>query len=200
MEIQIVKHSYFNYIVIDNFYTAQELKEIKKEIKILNIIAQHPDIAHTAHDENGNIKKSGRVTYLDHYYANNRNESAILKYGRKLYNAVIYNKIESEDVAFKQIRLSEADSTIVNFYGNNQEYKEHEDATSLTCVTFLGIGKFIGGNFYFPEINKQIEYKENRTVIFPGCAKHLAQPIKAEPNNYRVSITNLLYPVIPKYI
>ena len=53
--------------------------------------------------------------------------------------------------------------------------------------------KFKGGDIYFEELDKKIEFKNNRMVMFPGWALHQVSPVVMDEDeedlNGRVCIT-----------
>lgn len=191
MNIQPITKGPFNYIVIDDVYSDLEVEVLKKEIKDLKWFSQNPEETGTANDDTG-ILKTGRGIFIDDHFANNRNASVILRLNRIIFDERILKASEEFNYFFNHIRRCTQDGTLVNFYENGEVYKPHRDFAMITAVTFFSIGDITGGDLSFDEFDEVVEFKENRMVIFPGCALHTAHEVHAEPGNYRVSIAQFL--------
>jgi hypothetical protein len=176
-------------VFIEDFYTPEQLKIIKDEVKnILPFVQSDFKASCKLDDSNNKIsKKTGKSIWIyDLAQKINLNED-IIKLGRKIFSNEIYEAVEKISIHWKGIRLSGRDGLLVNYYADGEEYEAHEDNTLFTCISFLKIGDFEGGDLIFPEFNERIKFKENCTVIFPGCLTHKAEKIKAKKNNYRVT-------------
>lgn len=192
MNINFIKKNALEYVVIDNFYTKQELKLIYKELHLLLPHAQHANFTNVAKDKNNMPKKNGLGIFLDNFYGNERANSNILQFNRKIFNDELVKKLITFNVFFKHIQNCNIDFTLINYYKDNERYLSHHDKTILTAITTFQIGNFEGGNFCFTDYNETIKYKENRCIIFAGCIEHEAKPIIADKNSYRVSMAQFL--------
>lgn len=188
MKLSCYRVKNLSYIIIDDFFSEEELAQVLQEVVDVKRFSLHGIESATNHV--GQSLRSGKSVWLDQLYSENRNASAILQANRKLFSEEITEHAESFDVVFGFIKKSNRDSTLLNYYGSEQEYKPHHDETRISAVTFLEIGKFTGGEFYFPEQNEVIACKHNRTVVFPSCATHAALPIQGE--GIRVSIAQFV--------
>lgn len=187
MNIRLIEESPLRYILVDDFYTEQEVKLIKEElVAFAPYGVDAPEIG--AHEE----AKTGSGVHIDGMFKNNRHKSKILTVNRKLFCNELVEKAALLDANFCQLRNCNCDDTIVNYYTNQQEYKAHRDFTALTALTFFSIGSFTGGDFYFPEYNETVAFKENRLIIFSGSLLHQALPISAADDSCRVSIAQFL--------
>jgi len=135
--------------------------------------------------------KNAHGLFLDEHYQD-RNSSDILRLNRKLFCEELVVKATEFNQYFYTIRTCDFDATLVNFYGAGEEYKPHMDHNPITAITFFSLGEIEGGDFEFPEVNEIVPFKENRMVIFPGCAQHAAKQTQAKPGNYRVSMAQFL--------
>lgn len=177
----------------DNFFTENELKEVKEEVKLLYRFRKRPDQTGTAtHKQNSNdFKKTGQGVFLyDLYY--DPNDSPSLKYYDKIFKDVFTDKLIKEHILFKHIKQSTRNSVLLNYYGNHEEYKPHTDDTCYTALVMLKIGDIQGGDLEFPELKQIVEFKENRLIIFPGCIDHYAHPTICDDNSYRVTLANFI--------
>jgi hypothetical protein len=179
------------YIVIDDMYAPDEVLQIKTELLQLLTHRRQGNASDTAVDKNNNVTKSGKGLFLDCHYKD-RNQSQILNLNRKLFCEEIVQTATQANQFFNTIRQCNNDSTLVNYYENGQEYKEHVDKASITALTFFGIGEVMGGDLIFPTVNETVSFKENRVVIFAGCTPHVATPPITKANSYRVSIAQFL--------
>jgi hypothetical protein len=186
----------FNYIVIDDFYSEEELKLVMEEITALEPYALDASFTGSAIANNKNEKKdflkSGRGIFLDEFFVQNRSVSKILNASRKLFSDELREIFNMFDPSFRHIGNSDKDTTLINYYKNGEEYSSHKDKSTISAVTFLNVGNFEGGNFCFPEFKETILFKHNRIVIFNGCMNHQAEKIIAEDGSYRASIAQFI--------
>lgn len=166
-----------SYILIDEFFTDGELKEVEQEIRDLKRFSTGAETTKTAIDGQGRYQKTGTGLFLDKLYLENREASAILKANRRLFAPKFIEKAVGFDIVFDFLSKSNHDSTLLNYYTQGQEYKAHHDSSRVSAVTFLREGEFTGGGFRFPSQNIEIEAVHNRTVVFPSCVLHQALPV-----------------------
>ncbi len=189
MIIDVIKRKNYEYLIVDNFYNENELIEIKKEIEYLSKFKQGPEYTNSAKDDGEYIKK-GEAVWVDDFFKN-RSLSKILTLNRKIFIDDIYKEAIQSNLYFNNIKYCDSDTTLLNFYGNDDEYKLHMDKSLITAITMFKMGDFTGGDFCL--VDETIEFKENRLIMFAGCLLHQAKPIVAEPNNYRVTIAQFLF-------
>jgi hypothetical protein len=187
MNICLIEKPPFRYVLVDDFYTKQEVKLIKEELVAFAPYGIDGPATGAAKDA-----KTGSGVILDDMFKNNRSKSKILTANRKLFCDELLKKAVLLDASFWQLYNCNYDNTLVNYYTNQQEYKAHRDFTALTALTFFSIGSFTGGDFYFPEYDERVPFKENRLIIFSGAVLHQALPISATDDSCRVSIAQFL--------
>lgn len=190
MNIQSFNVDGLFYAQIDELYDENDLRQIQKELVFLEAIKKESDITNTAHI-NGKVLKDGHGIFVDEVYLE-RDFSIILTKNRRLFDENICNALEKDNCFYKHLIKADFDRTLVNFYGNNGNYKAHCDSSTLTALTFFKIGTFSGGNLSFPKYNVSIEPVEGRVVIFPGCVLHQAEPIVADEGCYRVTMAQFI--------
>jgi len=190
MIITTIKKGFLEYIFIEDFYAPEELKVIKDGVKnILPYAEDDPYGDSYLNDLNKKApKKTGKSIWLYKLAQKINLNQKIIELSRKLFSNEIYKVAEKISIHWNNIRLSNVDTLLVNYYEDGEEYKAHQDNTMFTCISFLKIGDFKGGDLIFPDFNERIKFKENCTVIFPGCLKHKAEKITAKENNYRVTL------------
>lgn len=112
MQVTLCKEP-FEYIIIDETYTKDELKLIFLELDFWSLSKNlmGPDQTGTARWNDGTAKKKNTGVFLDDVYTN-RNFSNILKLNRKIY------KIETNQpsVIVNFLKQSNYDTTLVSYY------------------------------------------------------------------------------------
>lgn len=194
MEFKHIRKGALEYILIDDFYNQSEIDLIKQNlIEIQNDLMPPSKDVDVAVTDDGNPKKNCLSAFLDNLYVTDRSKSNILNVNRKLFSSEVYEFVEKQNASFGAIRHCNIDTTLVNFYNENEKYLPHWDRTVLTILTTFSFGKFEGGEFCFPDFNETIPFKENQTIIFAGCVKHEAKPFKQITENaLRISIAQFL--------
>lgn len=190
MKISGHRVSNLSYILVDDFFTVEELAGVEQEIQDLKRFSLCAERTGTARDVQENLKKTGTGVFLDRLYTDNREASDILTANRKIFRPEIQEYAAKFDIIFEYIRESNNDSTLLNYYREGQEYRPHIDDTRISAVTFLREGVFRGGEFSFPDQEVTIDVLHNRTVIFPSCTPHCAMPVHG--NGTRISIAQFI--------
>ena len=167
----------FEYIIIDNTYTEEELRLIFLELDFwaLSGNLMGPEHTGTAKWENGKPKKRNAGDFLDEVYRE-RSYSNVLKFNRKIFGI----QVDKPSPIFNYLRESNQDNTLVSYYENEAHYKAHKDASVLTAVTYLykQPKAFEGGDLILTEYGYAFEPWFNRTYIMPGVVEHEATEIK----------------------
>ena len=178
--------------IIDNFYSSEELQDIKQELVSLYEISKLNIFKNTgaAKDDNGDVKQKSNSLFLDDLFATDRNLSKILIANRKLFSCTqLQEVLLQKSLFYTHIYNSNKDTTLINFYSPDDFYKEHKDATCFTALTFFTLHPFEGGDFLFTEHGIRIQPLENRVVIFPGFMYHKAEEVKS---GVRVSMAQFI--------
>lgn len=192
MEIQLKSKGKLDYIVIDNYYLDAEIELIKQESQELLKYRDGPEAIVSATNVDGSNKRKGTGVFIQELYKDYLNTSCIYRLSRKLFSKEIYEKIEPFNPIFKHIRFSTREGILVSYYEDGDKYDTHEDASTITAISFHKIGNVSGGNLIFPEFEETVEFKENRMVLFTGCVEHKVEEVKAPPGSYRVAISHFI--------
>lgn len=176
--------------VIEDWFTDDELSQVYYELD--HMVTPHLMYGNNARDGaavvNGSHLKKGYGVFLDNVYPENRDLSPILKFSAKVFDGNFVAELCKSSSYFEQIKLSTRDNTVVNYYENNDEYREHVDISLYTACTYIWKEpkSFTGGDFYLRET--KISLKNNMTVIFPGFVKHSAETVhmKVDDQNKRM--------------
>ena len=170
MDITINKNPAF--MVIDNFYSEEELSLILSELKFLSsgdkLVGQDTD---AAKEEDGTSFKSNTGVWLGNVYSD-LGFSDIHNINRRVFMDFIPN-VKTGEWFFENIKLSR-DYTLLSYYEEGDYYKSHKDESLITVVTWLfeEPKKFQGGDIVFTNFDTKIEVKHGRTVIFPSFLDH----------------------------
>jgi hypothetical protein len=183
---------------INNFYTADELQRIWRELEYIFNSSKltPPDLKNSA-CKNGVPIKNNFSVYLDDVYSD-REFSEILTVNRKIFIREFIQTCISINPIFKYIEISNRDSTLVSYYNDACNYAEHEDAATISCISyfFKEPQRFHGGEIVFRDYDIKLEIQNNMLVIFPSCLTHEVLPVKThenyEPGYGRYSMTQFL--------
>ena len=172
----------FEYIIIDNTYTDEELKLIFLELDFWAVSGNlmGPEHTGTARWENGEPKKKNAGVFLDGVYAE-RSYSNVLKFNRKIYGI----QLDKPSTILNQLKESNHDTTLVSYYENEAHYKSHKDYSVLTAMTYLykQPKAFEGGDLILTEYGYAFEPWFNRTYIMPGVVEHEVTEIQMKPED-----------------
>lgn len=171
----------FPFLVVDDFYNEKELELIWSELEV------HRDKLRRGHggiakDETGFDLASLKRFSLDRLYEGHRQDSDIFS---------VYDKVCSEDVkkayrkttpSSRTFETSNNDATIINYYENTDDYKEHSDVFMHSCLIFFykEPKKFTGGDLVFTQSSTVIECLHNRMILFPSYYLHKVTEVKME--------------------
>jgi hypothetical protein len=188
MKLSIIEKPNLDLVVIDDFYTPEELHDVKNELVSIYKFRKRP--GQTGDAMNGfEHQKTGTGVFLHELYYD-ANESSIVNYNQKIFTHQYLDELIDRSVHYKHIRNSTVDTVLVNYYNDNEMYNQHTDLSLFTVIILLGLGDFSGGGMYFKDIDQEIDFKENRAIIFPGCAIHQSRPVQG--NGTRVSIAQFI--------
>ena len=183
MNIQGFRAGNLSYAVIDDFYTPDELATINSEILELQAHKQPPNQSGAAGNLLTGPHKKGDSVWLSHHPL-----SVMAPITSKIRNKEVVVALHTHDISYVHMHAASLGDVLLNYYSSEDYYGPHMDSSVLTAITMFKIGDFTGGDFWFVDQGIKVEFKENRVVIFPGCAAHKVDPIVAEPNNYRVTM------------
>jgi hypothetical protein len=185
----------FNYIadgidavVIDNFYTEDQLKEIMIELTWLtkpSVMLDERNLG-AAHETNGKFLTSKNGVFLEKVFINWKH-SALISHGMTQTNSQEFkDKLLEYNTMFKSLFECSSRSHLLSYYENSQYYKPHRDAFFFTVLNyfFTEPKQFEGGELVVYSCNSKkeatIEPKHNRTVVILSSTMHEAKEIKSK--------------------
>ena len=190
-----------DYLIIDNWYTDSELIDVHKELDFLS--TTH---ALNTQETKGSAELNGKHLANMHRYMPGQLYSSattpINKALKKVQSPEFHNKIESvfsESKSALGLNFSQTNNThtVINYYENNESYSKHFDVFQYTMLIWLykKPKSFKGGDLTFDSINKTIECKYNRMILFPSWYWHSVSEIKQlQKSSYgRWCITHFFY-------
>jgi hypothetical protein len=190
-----------SYLVVDDFFNEREQKQIWKELEFLTDPSKllPPEKTGTAFI-NDELLKKNQAIFLDTFYGK-REHSNILNNCMKMLSREMLSIFDDMDGEFKYAIGSNLDTTLLSYYEDTDYYKPHTDEAVLTFLywCYKEPKAFEGGDLILPEIDADIEVKNNRLVVFPSYRLHSVTPlsmnIKNEPFSTfgRYCITKFLF-------
>jgi hypothetical protein len=183
----------FNYVadgidavVIDDFYTEDQLKEIMVELKWLTKPAVMIDESKLAAAEsNTGLLTSKNGVFLEEIFKNWKHSALISHAMEQTRNQQFQTKLLEYNTMFKSFFDCNSRSHLLSYYENSQYYKPHKDAFFFTFLNYFFIEpkQFQGGELvvYSCNSNKEatIEPKNNRAVLILSSTLHEAKEIKS---------------------
>ena len=175
----------YPFLIFDNWYLPHEEKAVWSEIEFyirnpfIQRSADEPESVVATYDDKTPKAKNTRI-FLNELYRNtgaSHINNCLYKQRSKIFNSILE---ENCLPYYRSFEASNADSTMLSFYRDDDHYDTHYDSPSWTCLIWMvkEPKHFDGGDFEFTDINHKIELKNNRMVIFPSCFNHRVFPLK----------------------
>ncbi len=168
------------YILIDDFYTEQELKEIWKELEFINT-PEKLSLADNVTSANSNtkgVKAVNRRAFIHDIYRNPKFSN--------IYTITHVNLASKYEEIFKTHKnwffntfTCKYVAQLLSYYENADYYLSHQDDCYITMLTWLFKEPkvFEGGELTFTKEKETIELKSNRSIIFPSQVYHEVSPL-----------------------
>jgi len=180
-------------VVIDNFYTEDQLKEIMLELQWLTkpsvMLSQGESLGSSVNVETGEVFTSKRGVFLEEVFKNWKH-SALIKYAMDNFlKEEVRNKLYEFSTFYKILYHCDSRTHLVSYYENSDYYKPHTDQTTFTVLNWFSKEpkQFTGGNLKVYSCNSdkiaEIEFKHNRVVIVTGSTYHEVTKIESQLTN-----------------
>ncbi len=193
-----IKSVDFPILVMDNFLTDEELKNVFNELyelKINPLISSNTDAAKKDHKF---LTKNKSGAWLDRIFQGKREKCEYFKVYKKYLG---YRSREFDDflnvsdlsASFLDTKI---DSTLFGIYANESSYESHNDVCHFTQIFWLTEDEDYvdGGNLVFTNLDLEIKFKNNRLILFPAFCKHEVTNTKLMKSNvYRYSYTTFFH-------
>tara|TARA_R110000787_G_scaffold89528_1_gene189438 strand:- start:1081 stop:1662 length:582 start_codon:yes stop_codon:yes gene_type:complete len=168
-------------VVIDNWYTKEELKKVYKEIDFYSdkdkLVTQHGNVA-TEHGKDQ--ADCFRVHLSTVYNIEGKKLSDILMLMDKMRQKTFHDHITKTCKIYRGFKNTNTDASMIAYYENSQYYEPHTDSAKYSILIWINKEpkKFTGGDLILPDLKQKIECKNNRLVLFPGYLYHEVTEVK----------------------
>ncbi len=187
IKINHCKKQGLEYFVVDNFFTLEELLQVKQEILDLKKYEKQPNDIYSAKEKNI-VAKTGSGFFIEQIF-NDVKKSIIEQAIHKLFYPPIAKKFEEYNCLYANLSAVYNHSVLVGYYKNGDKYNAHIDANAVTAVFMFKFGEIEGGNLVFTDYETNVECQDNRLIVFSGTTKHEVKEVISQNEDMRVSIT-----------
>ena len=196
----IKKHKDIPAVVVDDWYTPEELNLIWKQLNFFtqkNMMERAEVSGSVARKPETNEAKGRNARiWLDNYFTQEGSMFNIIS--TSLAAKLTYdfnNLVLSCSEQFTNFVTTNTNTNFVSYYENNDEYDYHFDTSMFSMLIWLykTPKKFKGGEFSFKKENRKIELKNNRMILFPSYLEHKVTKLNMKnsgDNNGRYTITH----------
>ena len=180
------KEKAFPYLVIDNYLNKEEEEKVWIELNYYQSNKEHLITTASgnliAKDNKDNaLGKSFRIYINDIFKHLNFSNIGLLykKFQSPNFHKYLEQAFPDRHWGFKGTKRS---STMISYYENADYYKAHHDNASFTMLLWLfkQPKNFTGGDLILPQLNKTIECRYNRMLLFPSYYKHEVLKLEQE--------------------
>jgi hypothetical protein len=188
------------FVIVEDIFDQVELNLIWKDIEIIEQkkLLKSPEETGTATCYiTGRPLKNNKGIYLDRLHENEIIKN-IIPISKKFYIPEIANAVADLGKMYPTYHQVNVTGNLLSYYENEDSYGPHLDQSVFTILTWLyrEPKSWTGGELIFPELNAEIEAKNNRSIIFPSCFTHQVRSVKMEnllPGYGRFVITNFAF-------
>jgi hypothetical protein len=189
----------FNYIadgidavVIDNFYTEEQLKEIMIELKWLtkpSVMLKEDKLSSAIDEDTGAIITSKHGVFLENVFKKYQHSSIITHGITQMELESFKSNLITCNSLFKSLLNCKSRCHLVSYYENSNYYKSHTDTFFFTMLSYFYTEpkQFEGGELVLSSCNSNkkatIEVKNNRVIIIASSTPHEVLEIKSKLNN-----------------
>lgn len=168
-------------VVIDNWYTKDELKKVYKELDFYTdrdkLVTQHGNVAVKDGRDQADCF---RVNLNSYYTQEGQKLSNILTLMHKVRETKFHDHITKVCGIYNGFRNTSRSSSMIAYYEDTQYYEPHTDTCKYSMLIWINKEpkKFTGGDLILPDLKTKIECRNNRLVLFPGMVFHEVTEIK----------------------
>lgn len=177
-------------LVIDNFYSKEQLADINKELQWLtkpSIMGDQSTLSPAT--VLGVVQTSKSGIFLEEVMVNWKHSSLISSLITNMAEKDFQEKMFSYNSLYKMIYGCNYRTHLLSYYENADYYKPHTDAAVFTILSYFNKEpkKFTGGEIVlssaFGDKNATIEVNNNRVIIIASCTSHSVNPIISDMSN-----------------
>lgn len=173
----------FPHVIINNFYTEQEVKDIKDELRFLMKPGKLMDPG-LYHGNNG--LTTHRALLLEEVYSDRR-VSDILTIFKKKYDKNLINTIIEKWPMFEKLRHINSRLTKARYYHNGEGYGAHTDYNrDFIALSYFHSHpkRFTGGELHCTDYNYTLDCSDNTFILIPSYVKHEVIKVQIEDDDY----------------
>jgi hypothetical protein len=177
-------------VVIDNFYTEEQLKEIHTELGWLtkkSIMTNETKLS--AAEVDGVIQTSKSGIFLEEVFKNWRHSALVSNLMYNMDGDTFRNKLLEFNTLYKTLFHCNARTHLLSYYENADYYKPHTDVAFFTILNYFNKEpkQFSGGEIVLKSCNSKkeatVEIRDNRVIIIASCTLHEVKPISSDMEN-----------------
>ena len=200
MKPTVVNDTNFPYLIVDDWYTEEELNRVLIELKSLSTTAMvRTEDGHGSPGKAKQFRIFPQKIYSDYGLQYSPIFSCLKKQQQQEFHDLVHKTFENTKTALSlQFVSTNTTDTIINYYEQGDEYNTHFDIFQFTMIIMMyqTPKSFTGGELVL-NYNDTIECKNNRLVLFPSHYWHGVNKIemnKNEDKGYgRYSISHFYY-------
>jgi hypothetical protein len=186
MDFQYIDEG-INAVVIDNFFTEEQLKEIHTELKWLtkeSVLVSESSLS-TAENEYGALASKSGI-FLESVFLNWRHSALISSSVHQMNSKEFHDGLISHNQLYKTLFYCNHRSHLLSYYQNADYYGAHVDASFYTLLSYFHTQpkKFKGGEIILHSYNSEkkatIEVVDNRVVLITSNTWHEVSKLESE--------------------
>lgn len=174
-------------IVIDNFYSEEQLKEINDELTFLtkpSIMVEDKVKLVAAVDTDGNFSTTKSGVWVDSVFQDWRHSALIRCPIENFAKKEVKDKLIEFNSLMKMFYYCNVKNHLLSYYEDTGYYSKHTDDAVFTVLNYFykEPKQFKGGDLTLysdGELKKAtIETKNNRVIVIPSCTVHSVDAIE----------------------
>ena len=177
-------------VIVDDFYTKNQLMDIHKELKLLTnskIFLDETRLDTATH--NGKLIASKHGIFLEQFFKDWR-KSHLITHGITQTTSNEFRKgLYKCNTMYISLFLCNVRSHLLSYYENSDYYDTHTDSFFFTILNYFNVEpkQFSGGEVILMSCNSNkkstIEPINNRIIVIPSCTPHKVKKIKFSSSN-----------------
>ncbi len=181
--------SEFDAVVIDNFYTEDQLKELNLELEFLTkpsiMTSDHKSLL-SAVDDNGKYRASKNGIWVDTVFRDWKHSSLISCLMKNSFSEELKSTLLKNNSLYRVLFHCDSRAHLLSYYENSDYYGPHTDRAVFTILSYFckEPKMFNGGTIKLHSLDNSkkadVEVKNNRVIIIPSCVIHEVDQIVME--------------------